>query len=100
MQYSIQYSVGIVIDYRLESLESDLVDTVSQHHQVHQSVGRLHVPLAVRLLRVAPHIPRVDSVAGLEGGGQHRETVEPVGQAVHGGHEGGPQDVDLQREYY
>ena len=91
--------IGVIVSLNCNNgntrLESDPVDAVRQHHQVHQPVGRLDVPLAVRLLGVAPLISRVDSVAGLECGGQHWETVQPVGQSVHCGHEGGPEDVDL-----
>ena len=53
------------------------------------------MPLAVWLLGVAPEVPGVHSVPGLESRVQHGETVEPVGQPVHCRHEGSSEDVDL-----
>ena len=60
------------------SLQRQSVDFVGQHHEVHQTIGTLHMPLAVRLLRVAPRVTGVDTISGLESRGQHREAVEVV----------------------
>merc|ERR1719490_662130 len=79
-------------------LSSQLENVVRKHHEVHQAIGRLNMPLSMRFLWVAPLLARIYSASLLQVRVQHWEISQEICKLINRDHESVSQLVDFRIE--